>query len=360
MATLPPLQPHTAAKHLLLQKYLNAWFPILGRYHKRIRYIDGFAGPGQYEEGEDGSPLIAINSALQHVDRGTLRRDITVDFLFIESRPDFLTHLRQRIALIALPDTFSVQLSGATFREELEPALTSLATAGDAPVPTFAFVDPFGFKGIPFDIMAQLLSHPRCEIFINVMVEFINRFLEHPNDKVVAHFPETFGTDEVLSISRQSGNRKEALLELHRSQLKTKAQYVGRFDMENRKHRTIYSLFFASNSERGFEKMKEAMWAVDRGAGMLFSDSDPKGLYSFDLFATHRLGEILLQDFHGKLVPMHELEHFVICETDYLPKHLREQLKQRESRGEIEVVPRPGCKRRRGTFPRDKVGIRFR
>ena len=33
-------------------------------------------------------------------------------------------------------------------------------------------------------------------------VESINRFLEHPNDSIVAHVPQTFGTDEVLGIPR--------------------------------------------------------------------------------------------------------------------------------------------------------------
>ena len=72
MAKLPAIAPHTVAKHLLLKRYLDAWFPILGRYNNRINYIDGFAGPGEYEGGEDGSPLLAIEAARSHVERKTL------------------------------------------------------------------------------------------------------------------------------------------------------------------------------------------------------------------------------------------------------------------------------------------------
>jgi three-Cys-motif partner protein len=53
------LEAHTRAKHEILGRYLQAWTPILsasGLPH--ILYIDGFAGPGRYDGGEDGSPWL--------------------------------------------------------------------------------------------------------------------------------------------------------------------------------------------------------------------------------------------------------------------------------------------------------------
>jgi hypothetical protein len=38
---------------------MQAWVPILTRYYGRVVYIDGFAGPGIYVGGEEGSPIIA-------------------------------------------------------------------------------------------------------------------------------------------------------------------------------------------------------------------------------------------------------------------------------------------------------------
>jgi three-Cys-motif partner protein len=360
MSTLPPMEPHTAAKHLILRRYLDAWFPILGKHHDTINYIDGFAGPGEYETGEDGSPIIALKSALQHAERGTLRSAVRINFVFIEADPEFLSHLRQRIEAMQLPPTFRVHTSGRTFEEEIQSMLSCYGPGAGVPAPTFAFVDPFGFKGIPFDAISKLLSLRHCEAFINIMVEFINRFLDHPNDKVVAHFPQTFGTEDVCHVAPGIRDRKQALLDLYRAQLKKAARYVGRFDMENKRHKTIYSLFFASNSESGFEKMKEAMWAVDPNAGGFFSDADPRGLFAFDLFATQPLLDEMLARFRGKLVPMYELEQFVLRETDYLPKHARDHLKQLESAEKIEVAPIMGYKRRRFSYPSDKVSIRFK
>jgi three-Cys-motif partner protein len=64
--TLWPIEPHTQAKHAILRRYLEAWFPILSTYNKRVVYLDGFCGPGRYEGGEPGSPLIALNVAKHH------------------------------------------------------------------------------------------------------------------------------------------------------------------------------------------------------------------------------------------------------------------------------------------------------
>lgn len=49
---------HTEGKHLVLEHYLNAWFPIMGTTNARVLFVDGFAGPGEYAGGEQGSPVI--------------------------------------------------------------------------------------------------------------------------------------------------------------------------------------------------------------------------------------------------------------------------------------------------------------
>ena len=64
--TIWNIEPHTLAKHKILERYLQAWYPILNTYNRRIIYLDGFCGPGCYSGGEPGSPIIAIDTALTH------------------------------------------------------------------------------------------------------------------------------------------------------------------------------------------------------------------------------------------------------------------------------------------------------
>ncbi len=356
MTTLPTMEPHTRAKHLLLKRYLDAWFPILGRRHPRINYLDGFAGPGEYAGGEQGSPLIAVEAAQQHVQRGTLSSTVEINFAFVEANEVYAEHLRGRLQSIEMPASFRVDFTLGSFDVVVTSLLDRLDRERKTLAPTFAFVDPFGFSGIPFKLMTRILRNPRCEVFVNVMVEFINRFLEHPNDNVVRHFPTTFGTQEVLEIPRRQGDRVGQLLDLYKRQLKTVAKFVGRFDMHGRKDQKTYSLFFASNAPKGFEKMKEAMWSVDAAEGERFSDFNP----SATLFTLDRLWEELADQFRGRQVSMTEIDRFVIEETDsYLPTHARQLLKSLENQGRITVCCQPGYKRPKGTFKADKVAIQF-
>lgn len=58
-------RPHTLAKIAILSSYLEKWFSILGYSFsgKNLWYVDGFAGSGEYGEGQDGSPIAAMKAA---------------------------------------------------------------------------------------------------------------------------------------------------------------------------------------------------------------------------------------------------------------------------------------------------------
>lgn len=358
-AELLQMVPHTAAKHLLLKLYLDRWFPILGLHSRRLNYIDSFSGPGKYQGGEKGSPIIAIESALAHFHNGTLSSETEVNFLFIERNSDFVKHLETEISLLELPPQFKYQVINGEFSDKVEAILAKLENSNRQLAPTFALVDPFGFSGIPFDLMARILRYPKCEVFINVMVEFINRFLSHPNESVVQHFPVTFGTDEILEIPNRDGKRVEQILSLYRSQLKKHAKYVGRFDMHGKKDQKTYSLFFASNAPRGFEKMKEAMWSVDKKNGNQFSDAFAKHACLFEVMGIESLWDEVSEKFRGQLVPMKVINQFVIEDTDFLPTHIRKIFIEQEQKNKISVEPIGDYKRRKGTYKEDKVKIQF-
>jgi three-Cys-motif partner protein len=87
-----PLEPHTLGKHLVLKNYLNAWFPVMGTWNGRILFIDGFAGPGEYEGGEVGSPIIALDSFSDHMARNKITSEVVFDF--VEANGDRAEHLK--------------------------------------------------------------------------------------------------------------------------------------------------------------------------------------------------------------------------------------------------------------------------
>lgn len=78
--------PHTLAKIAILQAYLSRWFEILGskKYRQNLWYIDGFAGPGEYTNSPTGSPVAAITSASEALQRVGVPWKAGIRFLSIE------------------------------------------------------------------------------------------------------------------------------------------------------------------------------------------------------------------------------------------------------------------------------------
>lgn len=100
MSVLWPLEPNTRAKHLLYQHYLAAWWAKLLQAPtvSRVTYLDAFAGPGRYRDGEPGSPILALEQLLHHNarDRMRLNRD-RVHMLFVERDHQRHHHLQQEL-----------------------------------------------------------------------------------------------------------------------------------------------------------------------------------------------------------------------------------------------------------------------
>lgn len=358
--TIWPIEPHTSAKHQILRKYLDAWLPIMGLYNKRIVYIDGFSGPGEYVGGEPGSPVIALEAARTH--QAKLARDLV--FIFIEERPDRVAHLKGLIATLELPAGFSVHVEEGTFAGKLTKLLDDLDAEKKEIAPTFALIDPFGFSGIPYALIKRLLEKNKCEVLITVMVDSINRWLTHPVETIRAHITETFGTEEAVNTALGSGDRAVALKDLYQRQLQKAARFVRYFDMRDHDNRTVYYLFFASNNSVGHVKMKEAMWKVDPMGDFSFSDAtDPNQplLFNLDPSMAPLAADMAVQFRSSGQVPVERVETYVQDCTAYLRKHMREALLQLETDGKVTVAEnKTDRKRRRAkSFPNEAL-VTFR
>ena len=349
------IEPHTLAKHEILRRYLVAWYPILGQYSRSLVFIDGFCGPGKYSGGEVGSPIVALEEALKHKDK---LKHVYHHFLFVDERKDRIEQLNQEISKLTIPDNYKIYPVVGEFDCELNKLFDSLDTSGNKLPPTFVFIDPFGFKGLPFTIIRKLLRNPKSEVFINIMIDPINRFLDHPNEKTKQHIVNLFGIDEVLSIADNSTNRTSDLRLLYQKQLTTCARFVRYFEMRDCDGRIIYYLFFASNHPLGLKKMKEAFWKIDPSSGYCFSDAtDPNQLILFEIDETPKLANLITNNFSQKRVTVADIIKFVEEKTAFLETHMRAALKLLESENKISVesTKTDGKQRRKNTFPENVI-----
>jgi len=77
--------------------------------------------------------------------------------------------------------------------------------------PTLAFIDPFGWSGVPLALISDLLSFEKCEVLFNFMFDSVNRFVADDRPGIAQHFAELFGTDQAEhhAAAALSGDRRK-------------------------------------------------------------------------------------------------------------------------------------------------------
>lgn len=322
-STVWPIEAHTQAKHEILRRYLGAWFPILSRTSGRIIYLDGFAGPGIYAGGEDGSPVIALQTAVDHMLRSYFKQ---IMFFFIEKDQDRARMLAEVLKrrFPNLPKNIKYRVEGAEFAPTFEHVLDEVEKQGANLAPTFAFLDPFGFSGLPMDLIGRTLKCKKCEVLITFMAGFVRRFLDELREPALN---ELFATEE-WKKARNIGApdvKLKFLVNLYESQLKKLggAKYIRSFAMISKQNQIIYYLVFATKHLKGLEVMKEAMCKADRTGEYRFSDvTGFKQTFLMDFENQpgwiQNAADVIYQKFKGQTVTEDEIHRFVVADTHFL------------------------------------------
>ena len=319
-------------KHQLLRKYLDRWFPILSSWNGRVLYIDCNAGRGRHESGQEGSPILAIKTLLNH--RSYSRMSSTeVRFVFFENNPENYEHLCSEIGSLGdMPANIKIQIYPDAWEEHLRQIVAGLRTQGGQLAPAFVFVDPFGFK-LSIALLNELLDFPKCELFINFMYRFVNLAMCHKPPQT-DNLDRLFGSSQwqqLVEISDYQRRAKEAVncfsKQLH-------ANYVTHMYMLGRNNLPKYVLIHAANHPRARQVMKDAMWAVMPDGRFMASERRNPGQLILiqpepDL---QPLRDRLWESFVGKRVTTEDLHKWLVEEL-YREPHLHQVLDEYRKKG---------------------------
>lgn len=359
------LDDHTRAKHRILRAYLDAWIPVMGRTAKgrsrtgspRLLLVDGFAGPGRYATGEDGSPLIMLKALLEHADFNNLS-SVEFIYLFIESSKARVDHLKTELDAIETPANVTCHVEKGTFEDKFGEIVDEIHQEDSSLIPTFAFVDPFGYSFTPMSLAGKFLDFPRCEaLFFLPMVDIL-RFVSR--DRQDDAMNSLFGTDRWRdAIKMQGEERRTFLLSLFEDQLREggRVDYVRSFEIRTEKGRE-YRLVFASEHEKGLALMKRAMWSVDPSEGVKYVAARGRDgqevLFTADAVDTAPLLDHLREKFGTDWFTIEAAERTTLVDTNFLHDgHLKSKTLSPARKADlIEVENPPG---RRGFAPGTKI-----
>ena len=93
--------------------------------------MDGFCGPGKYQGGELGSPLVALQAIMRHRVFDAFASDGKgVEFLFVDKEPSFTCHLSNRLAGSRWPNAFSIEVQNRLFADVMEGLINDVEETG--------------------------------------------------------------------------------------------------------------------------------------------------------------------------------------------------------------------------------------
>ncbi|MBZ0266271.1 three-Cys-motif partner protein TcmP [bacterium] len=337
---------HTGAKHAILERYLKAWFGILTHSHKNLIYYDGFCGPGKYKGGQIGSPLLALRIAREQVLRITSKQSDSkfekIHLRFSDNNDDRIKQLESHLQTEgSIPEKIEYRVANINFSSYFPKIINHLEVNKGTKIPCFAFIDPFGFFDVPFDQIQRFLSLDSTEIFLFFASDSLNRFLESKQDFTKEQVRKTLDTDNYEDILGSDENsqikRKERIKNYYQKRLSEVANFLTKFSICDHHKKEIATLFFATNHPRGFVKMKEAMWGVDKVGDFRFVDSVDEN--QIDIFEPNPdltpLKKILLTKYRGlQNINCSEIRRYVEESSIYLDKHKRAVLSDLEDEQE--------------------------
>ncbi len=144
-------------KDQILDHYLQPYLAKTTRLRPPILLVDGFAGPGRFEDGEPGSPLIMCKHATAVAAGGK-----SIRVLCIESDHDLFVQLKANLQAIDIADPREGAFAAVL------PEIAALAKTNTV----FLYVDPFAISGLEWRSMANVFerlsgSGSSVEILLN-------------------------------------------------------------------------------------------------------------------------------------------------------------------------------------------------
>ena len=259
-------------KHKILSAYLPAYFNALKSDGKRFHYIDGFAGPGHYEQSIPGSPLLVLDKI---ADAGVTQRTA------ISCVEDYRPFFDQLVsALSAHPVATELYqepfLVFGEFHAYINEILSQHIYGKDANprnTATFAFVDPCGISGVHLSDLSRVLRLPYGECLLFFNYDGINRLVggveagTHDRTALANLLGETSRVDSLLAAVRgKPPSEREVLVRDHfiaALRMEAGTKYFVPFAVESaERNRTSHYLIHCSGHSLAYKIMKHVMYTA--------------------------------------------------------------------------------------------------
>jgi three-Cys-motif partner protein len=151
-------KPWSPYKDMILSYYLTPYLPKVCTLGRPVVVFDCFAGPGRFEDGTDGSPLIIAKA----VRRIAYKRK-PVSAVFIEEKRKYFQRLQESVK--------GYQDICRTRHGSFEDTAKEIADMGRKNT-VFVYVDPYGIKPLRFETLAGIYANIARGSSVEVLLNF--------------------------------------------------------------------------------------------------------------------------------------------------------------------------------------------
>ncbi|MFD3596351.1 three-Cys-motif partner protein TcmP [Nocardia sp. NPDC058640] len=260
-------------KHEILDQYASPFASKTGLWSvdHRVAFIDGYAGPGRYDDGEEGSGAMLLRKAHESASWTSPRQ---VELHFVEKEAEFATRLRQ----VAAEEGMGVE---CTIDDgDISKHLPRLLKSAEG-IPLFTYLDPCGLI-IPLDEVASIFNRPggkgapATEVLINLTAH-LRRFggiltSDNPVEASLKRIDEVCGGDwwreawlkkcpTKNASEDQKAAAEAAVVEGYAKRLRDRAGSAGTWIIDVRPRadlKPLYYLIFATRHADGLVTFGEA------------------------------------------------------------------------------------------------------
>lgn len=356
-------------KARIVSKYFSAWANVIlamqkkyPRQAQKMAYIDLFAGPGRYDDQSKSTPLLVLETILANPDLTS--RMVT---LFNDKDTENIESLKT--AINQLDGIERLKFKPCYYNEEVGDEIAKMFN-GVQIVPTFFFVDPWGYKGLSLNLVSSIIKDWGCDCVFFFNYNRVNMGVN--NDAIKCHMASLFGNEQLDAVRNACINKTPVEREIIVVQALCDAlknngsQYVLPFRFKNEQGtRTSHHLIFLSKSFRGYDIMKEIMYkeSSQNIDGVASFEYNPRDVHFkqgslFDMLSRplEDLQGMLLKQYAGVTIDFMQLYEQHSVDKPYIRKNYKEVLRTLLDDGQITATSaKTGKPPRKGTFSDDMI-----
>lgn len=334
------LLDHSEAKVKLLGEYLKRYLTIISNdgYTEKINVYDLFCGPGIYNNGGYGSPIVTLqnvkNAYYRIIDKKPNKLP-KIDCHFNDIDESKIKDLEKVIKNKSYhyPNMGKLYFTNNDYRNEVVKLKESIKKYKQEKA--FIFIDPYGYKELKANDIKELIgNNKKSEVLIWLPIQFMYRFSGEGMPDILKNLISDLNITKEIEDSGNVWDFIYALKKGFQNYLGIN-YFVDNFSLKKEEN-TVFCLYFFTSHIKGYEKMLESKWEIDteEGRGWDYNGNLPSLFFEHK---TNRLEDLLKQYLKEEKRSNYDVYEFTL-RVGFLTKHTTEIFSNWQNNNGLEVL----------------------